>query len=135
MTITDWPRRERPRERLLAHGAAALSDAELLAVVLRTGTGGASALDVARDLLARHRGLTGVLGATGASLEQSRGLGPAKVAQLKAGVELARRMLIEEVRHGDVLTSPEAVRDYLRLSLARCRTKHSSCCFSTASIG
>jgi DNA repair protein RadC len=118
MTITDWPRRERPRERLLAHGAAALSDAELLAVVLRTGTGGASALDVARDLLARHRGLTGVLGATGASLEQSRGLGPAKVAQLKAGIELARRMLIEEVRHGDVLTSPEAVRDYLRLSLA-----------------
>jgi DNA repair protein RadC len=118
MTITDWPRRERPRERLLAHGAAALSDAELLAVVLRTGIGGASALDVARDLLARHRGLTGVLGATGASLEQSRGLGPAKVAQLKAGIELARRMLIEEVRHGDVLTSPEAVRDYLRLSLA-----------------
>jgi DNA repair protein RadC len=118
MAITDWPQCERPRERLLARGAAALSDAELLAVVLRTGSAGASALDVARDLLARHRGLTGVLGATGASLEQSRGLGPAKAAQLKASVELARRMLAEEVRHGDVLASPEAVRDYLRLSLA-----------------
>jgi DNA repair protein RadC len=118
MTITDWPRCERPRERLLAHGAAALSDAELLAVVLRTGIAGTSVLDVARDLLARYRSLTAVLGATSASLEQSRGLGPAKTAQLKASVELARRMLAEEVRHGDVLTSPEAVRDYLRLSLA-----------------
>ena len=118
MSISDWPRSERPCERLLARGAAALSDAELLAVILRTGVAGASAFDVARDLLARHRSLTGVFCATGASLEKSRGLGPAKSAQLKASVELARRILAEEVRHGDVLTSPEAVRDYLRLSLA-----------------
>jgi DNA repair protein RadC len=109
---------ERPRERLLAHGAAVLTDAELLAVVLRTGVPDRPALDVARELLARHRGLAGLLAAPAGALARCRGLGPAKIAQLKAGVEIARRALVEEMRHGGALTSPEAVRDYLKLSLA-----------------
>ena len=107
-----------PRERLLVHGAAVLSDAEVLAVLLRTGVEGASSLDIARDLLARHHTLKGVLAASAKQLSDCRGLGPAKIAQLKAGVELARRVLIEEIRRGDAMTSPQAVRDYLKLSLA-----------------
>ncbi|HEY3181028.1 MAG TPA: DNA repair protein RadC [Casimicrobiaceae bacterium] len=118
MNIGAWPRSERPRERLLARGAASLSDAELLSIVLRTGVRGSSSLDVAHDLLARHRSLTGLLDALGKGSPKSRGVGLAKIAQLKAGVELARRLLAEEIRAGSVLTSPEAVRDYLRLSLA-----------------
>ena len=109
---------ERPRERLLAHGAAALTDAELLAVVLRTGTRGAAAIHIARELLAQHRSLAGIFDAPLESLRRIRGLGPGKAAQLKACVELMRRALIAEARRASVLTSPEAVRDYLRLSLA-----------------
>ena len=116
--IAEWPASERPRERLIAHGAAALTDAELLSVVLGTGTAGASSLDIARDLLGRHRGLSGLLAEPVAGLAGARGIGPSKAAQLKAGVGLARRLLREEVTHGSALTSPEAVRDYLRLSLA-----------------
>ena len=116
--ISQWPPGERPRERLLAQGPAALTDAELLAVVLGTGTSSASALDVARGLLGRHRGLSGLFGEPLARLASSAGVGPAKAAKLKAGIELARRLLREEVTHGSTLTSPEAVRDYLRLTLA-----------------
>ena len=117
-SMHEWPVGERPRERLLAHGAAALTDAELLAVVLGTGTSSSSALDVARGLLGRHRGLLGLFGEPLGKLARSEGIGPAKAAKLKAGVEIARRLLREEMTHGDALTSPEAVRDYLRLTLA-----------------
>jgi DNA repair protein RadC len=116
--IADWPASERPRERLFAHGAAALTDAELIAVVLGAGNAHASALDVARGLLGRHRSLSALFGEPLAGLAGTQGVGPARAAKLKAGVELARRMLREEMTHGDALTSPEAVRDYLRLSLA-----------------
>ena len=118
MRIGAWPHYERPRERLLAHGPGILTDAELLAVLLRVGVRGASSLDVARDLLAKHRNLSGVMRSLGGTNPESRGVGPAKVAQLRASVELARRLLAEEIRSGSVLTSPEAVRDYLRLSLS-----------------
>jgi DNA repair protein RadC len=118
VTVGSWPPSERPRERLLNHGAASLTDAELLAVLLRTGASGASALDVARDLLGRFRNLTSVLAAPAKVLAECRGLGPAKAAQIKVAIELARRVLAEEIRHGSVLTSPEAVRDYLKLSIA-----------------
>jgi len=118
MNIDTWPATERPRERLLAHGPGVLTDAELLAVLLRVGVPGASSLDVARDLLAKHRNLSGVMRSLVGADSERRGVGPAKIAQLKAGVELARRLLAEEIRCGSVLTSPEAVRDYLRLSLA-----------------
>ncbi|HEX8740120.1 MAG TPA: DNA repair protein RadC [Casimicrobiaceae bacterium] len=118
MSIASWPAGERPRERLLAQGVAALTDAELLAVVLGTGCTGATSLDVARDLLARYRGLSALLAESIDKLARIKGLGTAKAAKLVAGVEITRRLLREEVTHGSALTSPEAVRDYLRLSLA-----------------
>ena len=114
----EWLQSERPRERLLARGAAALSDAELVALLLRTGIEGTSALDVARNLIARFGGIAGLLAAPVAEVVAVRGVGPAKGAELAAVVELARRSLSEEARVHDALASPQAVRDYLRLSLA-----------------
>ncbi len=116
MAISDWPAAERPRERLLANGAQALSDAELLAVLLRTGVRGKSAVELARELLGRFRGLAGLLGA-GDRLAGIKGLGAAKRAQFSAAVELARRVLKEDLTAGAALTSPAAVRDYLKLAL------------------
>lgn len=116
MAISDWPATERPRERLLASGASALSDAELLAIVLRTGVRGKSAVELARELLSRFNGLGGLLHA-GAELARIRGLGAAKRAQFAAVVELAQRAIGEGLKQGDLLTSPGAVRDYLRLAI------------------
>jgi DNA repair protein RadC len=118
MRIGEWPEDERPRERLLARGAAALSDAELVALLLRTGTAGSSALDVARALIARFGGVSGLLAAPVAEVAAVHGVGPAKGAELATVVELARRSLSEEARRRDALASPQAVRDYLRLLLA-----------------
>src|SRR5437773_12065193 len=117
MAISHWPATERPRERLLAKGAGALSDAELVAVLLRSGVRGKSAVDLARDLLAQYHGVTRLLEA-GAELETIKGLGPAKRAQFAAAIELARRSLVEKLKENAALTSPGAVRDYLRLKLA-----------------
>ncbi len=117
MGIAQWPSRERPRERLLAQGAAALSDAELLALIVRTGVAGKSALDIARDAIARFGGLTGLLAASVSELSAVRGFGPARSAVVASVVELARRVLAEEAATCDALVSPQAVRDYLRLSL------------------
>ena len=119
MPIKDWPEGERPREKLLALGAGALSDAELLAIFLRTGVTGKSAVDVARDLIAGFGSLGALLGASRDRLTAHRGLGAAKFAQLQAVVELAKRSLKETMQSGDALSSPRAVRDYLRLALAR----------------
>lgn len=116
MAISDWPLAERPRERLLAHGAAALSDAELLALFLRTGVRGKSAVELGRELLARSGGLAGLL-RSGAGADRVKGLGAAKRAQLAALLEVARRCLGEELRAGSALTSPASVRDYLRIAL------------------
>lgn len=117
MAITDWPAAERPRERLLAQGAQALSDAELLAIFLRTGMNGKSAVDLARDLLTRFGSLTALCSSTETDFCAVPGLGPAKYAQLVAVMEMARRALREEITRTDALTSPQAVRDYLRLNL------------------
>lgn len=119
MAIKDWPEGERPRERLLASGPQALSDAELLAVFLRTGTPGRSAIDLGREALARFGGLNGLFAADAAALAEIGGFGPAKYAQLQAVIELARRALREEVKRETTLSSPGKVRDYLRLTLAR----------------
>lgn len=119
MAITDWPEGERPRERLLAHGPEALSDAELLAIYLRVGVRGKSAVDLARDLLQRFDGQLGTLAE--ASLEELAsvsGIGMAKAAQLKASFELARRALSQDMAIRDSFTSPGKVRDWLRLKLA-----------------
>ena len=115
MAISDWPLAERPRERLLAQGAGSLSDAELLAVILRTGLPGKSAVDLGRDLLARFKGVAGLFAA---DLRNVKGLGPAKRAQFEAAMELARRSLKDGMRSANALTSPGAVRDYLRLAIA-----------------
>src|SRR5437763_14823437 len=117
MAISDWPPGERPRERLLAQGAKSLSDAELIAVLLRTGVRGKSAVDLAREMIERFKGVNGLL-APGADLRSVKGLGSAKRAQLEAEVELARRSMRAELADRAPLTSPEAVRDFLRLSLA-----------------
>lgn len=120
MAITDWPEGERPRERLLLLGPQALSDAELLAIFLRVGIRGKSAVDLARDLLARVAGDLGLLADTPIQeLIQLPGLGPAKAAQLAAALELARRSLFHEMKSRDLMTSPSAVRDWLRLRLGR----------------
>src|SRR5262252_6979145 len=119
MRIRQWPRRERPRERLLAHGATALSDAELVALLVHTGIAGRTALDIARDAIARFDGIAGLLAASVAELSTVRGLGSARGALFVAVTELARRSLSEQASARDALTSPQAVRDYLRLSLDR----------------
>src|SRR5688572_21031552 len=107
---------ERPRERLAAQGPEALTDAELIAVVLGSGVRGASALDVARAALARHGGVSGLIAA--GARKRIRGFGIARYAQLAAGVELARRAARESLARGETLTSPDVVRDYLRLTFA-----------------
>jgi len=117
MRIADWPTHERPRERLLAHGAAALSEAELLAIFLRTGIAGLSAVELARELIARFGSLQRLFAATLDEVSAVRGLGPAKYAQLKAVIEMARRALAEDIGERDNLSSPRAVRDYLQLTL------------------
>ena len=119
MAITDWPDDQRPRERLLAHGAAALADAELLAIFLRVGVKGASAVDLARQLLAHFdHSLARLAAATPRELTAVNGIGPAKAAQLTATLELARRGLREQLRQRSTLGAPGAVRDWLRLKLA-----------------
>jgi DNA repair protein RadC len=117
MAISDWPAAERPRERLLANGAKALSDAELLAVLLRTGVRDKSAVQLARELLDEFKGLAGLFSA-GDQLAKVKGLGDAKRAQFAAAIELAHRSIGEKLKEGAALTSPGAVRDYLRLALA-----------------
>ena len=118
MAISDWRPEDRPRERLLAHGAKVLSDAELVAILLRTGLPGKSAVDLGRELMQRFNGVSGVLEA-GARLGEIKGLGPAKRAQFTAAIELARRALQEKMKETAALTSPGEVRDYLRLALSR----------------
>ena len=119
MAITDWPDDQRPRERLLEQGATALSDAELLAIFLRVGVKGMSAVDLARTLLGHFdNSLARLAGATPQELTRVNGIGPAKAAQLVATLELARRGLREELRARPALSSPDAVRDWLRLALA-----------------
>ncbi|WP_028534775.1 RadC family protein [Paludibacterium yongneupense] len=115
MTIRHWPLHERPREKLLQQGVQSLSDAELLAVVLRTGVRGESAIDLGRGLIADFGSLTALLVAGEDAVTGRLGIGRAKYAQLMAVRELARRVLCEELRRGDVLDHPQAVRDYLRL--------------------
>ena len=119
MAIRDWPEAERPRERLSRQGAAALSDAELLAIFLRIGIRGKSAVDLARELLESFDGnLATLAAATTKELARLPGIGTAKAAQLAASLELARRALASPMKAKDALASPEAVRDWLRLSLA-----------------
>ncbi len=117
MAITDWPEDERPREKLLARGPAALSDAELLAIFLRTGTRGKTAVDLARELLTDFGGLRPLLHADQQSFCSSNGLGQAKYAQLQAVLEMARRHLWETLQRGEELRNPGDTRMYLTARL------------------
>jgi DNA repair protein RadC len=113
MSITDWPLGERPREKLLARGAGALSDAELLAIFLRTGVTGRTALDLARDLLTDFGGLAGLLDLEPQRALKVSGLGPAKYVALQAAREVGRRYLESQVARGDALANPQDTRNFL----------------------
>ncbi|MDY6891175.1 MAG: DNA repair protein RadC [Pseudomonadota bacterium] len=113
MAISDWPAQERPREKLLARGAAALSDAELLAIFLRTGVQGCSAVDLARRLLEHFGGLRPLLECSQADFCRAHGLGPAKYVQLQAVLEMSRRHLEAQLVRESALESPAMVRQYL----------------------
>ncbi len=117
MSISQWPAQERPRERLLSQGANALSDAELLAIFLRTGVQGCSAVQLARQLLEQFGSLNDLLQAPMQEFCRHRGLGEAKYVQLQATLELARRYLASKVARSSVLSSPQAVREYLQIQL------------------
>ncbi|MDI1309085.1 MAG: DNA repair protein RadC [Methylotenera sp.] len=117
MAITDWPASERPREKLLELGVEALSDAELLAIFLRVGVTGKSAVDLARDLLTQFGSLNGIFAAQLSELTQVHGIGSSKFVQLQAIFEMSRRALNEQMQIKDILNSPKQVRDYLCLKL------------------
>ncbi len=127
MAITDWPASERPREKLLADGPGILSDAELLAIFLRTGIVGKTAVDLARELLVRFGGLRELLAATRDAFCTAPGLGDAKYAQLQAALEMGRRYLGQDLRRGAVLSSPQDTQSYLRARL-RDRPYEVFCC-------
>ncbi|MGH8548587.1 MAG: RadC family protein [Methylococcales bacterium] len=129
MSITDWPVSERPREKLLSRGAQALSDAELLAIFLRTGVKGKTAVDLARELLAEYGSLRVLLEADRERFNQTHGLGDAKYAQLQAVLEMARRHLRESVQRGDPLSNPMDSRDYLSAQLRRYPYEVFACLF------
>ena len=118
MTILDWPQDDRPRERLIRLGASHLSDAELLAVFLRTGVTGKSAVDLARDLLKEFGSLSGMFAAPLSEFCRIQGLGQAKFAQLQAVLELSKRAIREELEEKVSLSNPQAVKDYLHLLFA-----------------
>lgn len=117
MAIKDWPDEERPREKLINLGPAALSDAELLAIFLRTGTRGATAVDVARELLGRVGGLRQLAGASGAEFCALPGVGISKYVTLQAALELGQRCLAQRLQRGEALTSPDLTRSFLRSKL------------------
>ena len=117
MAITDWPASERPREKLLELGVEALSDAELLAIFLRVGVTGKSAVDLARDLLTQFGSLNNIFAAPINELTQVNGIGSSKYSQLQAIFEMSRRALNEQMQVKDILSSPQQVRDYLCLKL------------------
>lgn len=117
MAITDWPREERPREKLLLKGATALSDAELLAIFLRTGIAGISAVDLSRQLLTEFGSLRALLTAPQNEFCQHKGLGNAKYAQLQAVMEMANRHFSETLKRKDCLTSPVDTMAYLHSQL------------------
>jgi len=129
VSIKDWPEAERPREKLLEKGAASLSDAELLAIFLRTGVRGKSAVDLARHLLSEFGSLRALLEARQADFSAHPGLGAAKFAQLQAVLEMARRHLAQQLVRDSVLEKPQHVRDYLKARLRHETNEVFACLF------
>jgi DNA repair protein RadC len=129
MAIRDWPTEDRPREKLLQRGADALTDAELLAIFLRSGVAGKSAVDLARELLDTFGGLPAMFSATQKEFCAGKGLGSAKFAQLQAVLEMGRRYLKKSLAASDVLTSPELTRQYLASHLRGLQHEVFACLF------
>ncbi len=129
MAIKDWPQQERPREKLLTSGPAVLSDAELLAIFLRSGTRGRTAVDLARDLLVRFGGLRQLLDADRDTFCAALGLGDASYAQLQAVLEVGRRHLLQSLQRDSVLSSPENTRHFLTSRLRACQQEVFLCLF------
>lgn len=123
MSIKDWPADDRPREKLLERGADVLTDAELLAIFLRIGVAGQSAVALARELLQRFGSMAGVIAAPREEFCAVHGMGEAKYVQLQASVEMARRALASAMTERPLLNSPDIVKDYLRLSLGHERVE------------
>ncbi len=117
MLLKDLPQEARPREKLLSRGPAALSDAELLALLLRSGIQGKNVLQLAQELVDRFGGVAGLLHTPADALKSVKGLGPAKRAELVAVLELARRALVQQLTQKPLFNTPQAVRDYLQLQL------------------
>lgn len=117
MAITDWPVDERPREVLLSQGAHALTDAQLLAIFLRVGVRGKSAVDLARDLIQQFGDIRGIMDSDPAAVFESPGIGPAKYSQLLAALELGKRYLLTELKRTDVMRNPRITAEYLRAQL------------------
>ncbi|TBU94828.1 RadC family protein [Stutzerimonas kirkiae] len=132
MSIRHWPTDERPREKLLKHGPMVLSDAELLAIFLRTGVAGKSAVDLARLLVKDFGSLRSLLEADQRSFCRHLGLGPAKFAQLQAVLEMSRRHLAERMQRDSALESPQAVRDFLKARLRHEPHEQFACLFLDA---
>ena len=129
MAISDWPADERPREKLLQRGAASLSDAELLAIFLRTGIKGYSAVDLSRELLQRFGGLRQLLGATHSSFCEAPGLGDAKYAHLQAVLEMAKRYQGGIMQRGEILASPEMACEFLKARIGAYPNEVFACLF------
>ena len=123
MSIKDWPADDRPREKLLQRGSDALTDAELLAIFLRIGVAGQSAVGLARELLQRFGSVAGIVAASPDEFCAVHGMGTAKYVQLQASIELARRALASAMTERPLLNSPDIVKDYLRLSLGHERVE------------
>jgi DNA repair protein RadC len=118
MTIQNWPQEKRPRERLMREGAQALSDPELLAIFLRTGVSGKDAVQLGQEMVRHFGSLQKLFAASLPEFTEVKGLGPAKFTQLQAVMELARRAILEEIKSGSMLSSPQAVKAYLRTAFA-----------------
>lgn len=117
MSIREWPKSERPREKLLNLGPQALGDAELLAIFIRTGLPGKNALAMAREILTQAGSLRALMNLSPDELYQFNGIGPAKYVQFQASLELGRRYLMEKLVAGDTINNPQVSRDYLSLCL------------------
>lgn len=129
MAITDWPENERPREKLLSSGPHTLSDAELLAIFLRTGSKGMSAVDLARTLIHQFGGLRALLQAGRAEFCSHHGLGPAKYVQLQAVLEMARRHSLERLQRADALQNPDDTRAYISARIRHYPAEVFACLF------
>ncbi len=129
MAITDVPVSERPREKLLSRGAETLTDAELLAIFVRTGVPGRSAVEIAHDIIAKYGGLVELLQATKSSFCSTKGLGPAKYAQLAAVLEMAKRYQFSKAEKGAFLESPDAVKSLVALQMRDLEHEVFACLF------